>query len=257
MRRDTNTYTILFALMIAALFSLLLSVISQSLDSRQRIQLEADIKFNILMATGLRECPRDPRELQKIKGQKECVDIQCCYDEFIETMVVDHEGNPVDRGTLEKAPFRIDLEKQKKRPASERILPVFKRVENGKVIAYCVPVVGKGLWSTIKGYVALKPDMNTIFGIAFYSQGETPGLGAEIQTRWFQDQFKGKKIRNMEGNLVSVKVKKGKVQPDEKNREHKVDGISGATLTGNGVTDLLQTSLEIYEPYFQKVRKGG
>lgn len=243
--------------MIAAIFSLLLSVISQSLDSTQRLQLEADIKYNILIATGLRECPRDSREMQNIKSQQDCVDTQCCYDNFIETEVVDYQGNPVDSETLEKPPFRISLEKQKKKPAKERILPVFKRVENGEVIAYCVPVVGKGLWSTIKGYIALKPDMNTIFGIAFYSQGETPGLGAEIQTRWFQNQFKDKKIRDQEGSLVSIKVKKGKVQPGEENREHRVDGISGATLTGNGVTDLLETSLEIYEPYFQKVRKGG
>lgn len=257
MRRESNVYTIFFALLIAAVFSLLLSVISESLDEKQRLQLEADIKYNILIATGLRECPLDQREAMEHRTQKECVDAQCCFDRYIESLAVDYQGTPVDMKKIEKPPFRISLEKQKKRPREERVLPVFKRVEEGKVVAYCVPVVGKGLWSTIYGYIALKPDMNTVHGIAFYKQGETPGLGAEIQSKWFQDNFKGKKIRDEQGNLVSIEVVKGKLQPGMKNREHKVDGISGATLTGNGVTQLLEASLKIYEPYFQKVRKGG
>jgi len=256
-RRDSNVYTIFFALLVAALFSLLLSVISESLDEKQRLQLEADIKYNILIATGLRECPLNQREAMEHRTQKECVDTQCCFDQYIESLVVDHRGNLLEKEKVEKPPFRISLEKQKKLSPEERKLPVFKRVENGKVMAYCVPVVGKGLWSTIYGYIALKPDMNTVHGIAFYKQGETPGLGAEIQSRWFQESFKGKKIRDENGDLVSIEVVKGKLQPGTKNREHKVDGISGATLTGNGVTELLETSLEIYEPYFQKVRKGG
>ena len=123
-----------------------------------------------------------------------------------------------------------------------------------------MPVSGKGLWSTIYGYLALQTDLSTISGITFYKHGETPGLGGEIEKEWFTNNFKGKKIRDDNGVLTSVKVVKGKVIAGNPKEIHEVDGISGATLTGRGVANFLKVELKKYEPFFAKIeaeKEGG
>ncbi|HSV43454.1 MAG TPA: NADH:ubiquinone reductase (Na(+)-transporting) subunit C, partial [Candidatus Bathyarchaeia archaeon] len=124
---------------------------------------------------------------------------------------------------------------------------------------YVFPVSGKGLWSTIYGYLALEPDGVTLKGISFYKHGETPGLGGEIEARWFQQNFQGKKIYDVTSQtLRPVRVAKGRAADHVRGRdlEFVVDGISGATMTGNGVTEMLDHGLRVYDPYFQKVRQS-
>jgi Na+-transporting NADH:ubiquinone oxidoreductase subunit C len=106
----------------------------------------------------------------------------------------------------------------------------------------------------LKGYFAVQKDGHTVAGITFYEQKETPGLGAEIDQKWFTDNYKGKNILNNKGELVSVKVAKGKVseQPADV-QQNMVDGISGATMTTRGVNDLLLAGLKSYRPYFEKI----
>ena len=136
-------------------------------------------------------------------------------------------------------------------------LEVYVMEENGKVAAYVIPMKGTGLWGPISGYLALEPDCSTVRGVTFFAEKETPGLGAEITHTPFQSQFKGKHILDDSGKLVSIKVVKGKaaeVMPDA--LDHAVDGVSGATLTSNGVTNMFSDCLERYEPYFKKVRKS-
>ncbi len=250
----SNLYTILFALLVAVVFSTLLAVASQLLRERQRLLEEADMKKNILQAVGLRECPLNADSAAREMGGKECNDIQCCYSREMRSLVIDYLGNAVEGSGL--IPEKIDLESEEEKPIEERRYPVFIRKPKDEVVCYCIPVYGKGLWSSIYGYLALKPDLNTIEGVSFYKQGETPGLGAEIQSRWFQENFVGKKIFDAKGNLVSVTVEKGKVNPSSSRAPYRVDGISGATLTGKGVTELLIKSLKIYEPYFRLLRRG-
>lgn len=136
-------------------------------------------------------------------------------------------------------------------------LPLYERVEDGVPVAYAFPISGKGLWSTLYGYLALEPDGNTVKGITFYKHGETPGLGAEIETPWFQENFIGKRILAADGSLASITVVKGKVAelipPDQ--QAHYVDGISGATMTSKGVTQLVRAGLERYEPFLKSIRK--
>jgi Na+-transporting NADH:ubiquinone oxidoreductase subunit C len=249
-----NLYTIVFALLVAVVFSSLLAIASQLLRERQRLLEEADMKKNILQAVGLRECPNSADSAAREMSGKECNDIQCCYSREMKSFVIDYRGNAVMES--EVVPEEIDLESEEEKPLEERRYPVFVRRSKDKIISYCIPVYGKGLWSSIYGYMALKPDLNTIEGISFYKQGETPGLGAEIQSRWFQENFIGKKIFDEKGTLVSVAVVKGKLDPSSPDAVHRVDGISGATLTGKGVTELLMKSLKMYEPYFRLLRKG-
>lgn len=132
-------------------------------------------------------------------------------------------------------------------------LPIFTWTEDGadKASKYAFPVSGKGLWSVLYGYLALDGDLETIAGISFYKHAETPGLGAEIEKPWFQDQFKGKKVYK-DGEPTEFLV----VKPGTPLTETSVDGISGATLTGNGVQDLIQKDAAAYAEYFKSVKEG-
>ena len=100
------------------------------------------------------------------------------------------------------------------------------------------------MWDAIWGYVALEEDFNTVQGVIFDHKGETAGLGAEITKDWFQENFKNEKIFSDKGELVGVKVTKGYTQPSNKD-DNKVDAISGATITSDGVTDMMQERLKI------------
>jgi len=114
---------------------------------------------------------------------------------------------------------------------------------------YIIPISGKGLWSTLKGYFAVSDDKNSTLGIVFYEHGETPGLGAEVDKPWFQNQFKieqGKKIFDNNKNLVSITVNKKK---NTDGKIHEVDGMTGATVTSDGLTKFLKRDLERYKNF--------
>jgi Na+-transporting NADH:ubiquinone oxidoreductase subunit C len=145
------------------------------------------------------------------------------------------------------------LAKELEKPLEERNLPVYVGPKEDQKI-YVLPVRGKGLWGPIWGYVAIEDDFNTIYGTNFSHQSETPGLGAEIANRPFQKQFIGKKIFDEAGKFVSVSVVKKDVSPDAK---HKVDGISGGTITSNGVDNMLKDVIGDYLPYIKKMRKNS
>ena len=118
---------------------------------------------------------------------------------------------------------------------------------------YIVPLRGAGLWDAIWGYIALKEDKNTIKGAVFDHKGETAGLGAEITQQWFQDRFVDEKIFDTDGILVGISVSKTNNDPSDSDKEdHEIDAISGATITGDGVTDMIKERLQHYLPYFQK-----
>ena len=121
---------------------------------------------------------------------------------------------------------------------------------------YAIPFEAYGLWSWIKGYIALKGDGKTISGLTVYSHGETPGLGGECEKPWFQDQFQGKQIVDLSGKFTSIGVVKGKVEDliSKKDQSRYVDGMSGATITGKGMEKYLKMELLNYEPLSQKLR---
>jgi len=246
--RQSNSYTFIFILIVAALSAMILSIASQTLQKRQRINIELDKKKNILVAVDLLK----DGKCAATKNDEKCTTAKCCYDENIKSFIIDNKGN-VKKTKL--SPEQINFEEELLKKGEEQSLPVFARVEKGKIIAYCIPLVGKGLWSTLYGYLALKNDLNTVMGLTFYKHGETPGLGAEIENKWFQQNFIGKKIFDENGKLVGITVVKGKVNLKSKKINHEVDGISGATLTGNGVNKLIQKNLLLYYPYFKMLRK--
>ena len=117
---------------------------------------------------------------------------------------------------------------------------------------YIIPLRGTGLWGPIWGYISLDNDMNTVYGAVFDHKAETPGLGAEINRDFFEKPFNGKRIFDLEGDFVSIAVVKGGAK---ENDYHGVDGISGGTITSDGVTAMLKERLDKYLPYFENKMK--
>jgi Na+-transporting NADH:ubiquinone oxidoreductase subunit C len=163
----------------------------------------------------------------------------------MESQVFDLEGNEV--ATVMAAD--IEMKKERKKPEAEQNLPLFV-YNNGKEKFYILSVFGKGLWDDIWGYIALEDDLNTIAGAAFDHKAETPGLGAEIKDNpTFSKNFEGTKIFKEDGEFVSINVYK-----KAKDKVHAVDGISGATITCVGVSDMLYDGIENYLPYLEKIK---
>lgn len=232
----STSYTFAFAAIVCVICSLVVSGTATLLRDRQEQNVRLDIQKNILRSVGF---------FQDEKASPERV--KELYASSIREIVVDTDGNVVEGRT----PDDLDARKD------PGLLAVYIRKDAGKIAAYAFHISGKGLWATIYGYLALKPDGSTIKGITFYKHGETPGLGGEIEASWFLNNFKDKKILDDQGRLVCIKVFKGKIPKDTPLDQtiHCVDGISGATLTGKGVTLLIRASLERYEPFLKKVRR--
>lgn len=231
----SNRYTLGFTAAVTIVLGLLLSLAATSLQERQRMNVEIDMKKNILRSLGI---PADP---EKVLSPQE---IQDTFDHQVEGIVADRTGKLVPG----MRPQDLDL----RSPAH---LPVYLKKSAGNITGYAIPISGKGLWSTLYGYLAVEPDGNTVMGLTFYQHGETPGLGGEVEKDWFTSNFVGKKIFDTEGKLVSITVVKGQADPGSSGFEHEVDGISGATMTAKGLNSFLKQDLQAYEPFFRSLHK--
>jgi Na+-transporting NADH:ubiquinone oxidoreductase subunit C len=212
----------------------ILSVAAMTLQPLQKKNVEINKKQNILTSINLESDAKNAESL---------------YDNYIqESYAVNSKGELVEGVDA----FNIDMKKELAKPLEEQNLPVFvSTLEESK--QYIIPVYGKGLWGPIWGYISLKDDLSTIYGANFSHKSETPGLGAEIDTKEFQQQFIGKEIFNEQGQFVSVKImKSGAAAAGSK---YEVDGISGGTITSNGVDDMLKDCLKSYEPYFKDLKQ--
>tara|TARA_B100000029_G_C17592266_1_gene962936 strand:+ start:2845 stop:3555 length:711 start_codon:yes stop_codon:yes gene_type:complete len=232
----SNAYTLGFTSAITIVLGFFLALAADSLRDLQDLNVENDMKKNILLSLGFRPAA---------DTQWTSDEIQALFDEYIDGFVLDARGNRTDVD-----PQSIDTEKDIGN------LPIFVRIAGNEIGGYAIPIAGKGLWSTLFGYFAIEPDGRTAKGITFYKHGETPGLGGEVDKAWFQENFIGKRFVDENDNLIGIKVLKGKVQSDDPDAIHKVDGISGATMTTKGLENFLKDDLSKYEPFFKKVRGG-
>lgn len=165
------------------------------------------------------------------------------FKDQVEQIVINQNGEVVPDMLAEK----IDLAIEKKKPETERLLPLFV-FKNNKEKFYILSIRGSGLWDEIWGNIAVKSDLNTIAGATFDHKGETPGLGAEIKDNpAFPGQFVGKQM--FKDGEVAILVRKGGSQ----DKLYEVDGISGATITGDGVSEMLQRGIAYYLPYFESI----
>lgn len=241
--RHSNLYTFVFITIVTIICAGLLSSAAYLLKEKQQTNVEVDMKKNILKAVKL-------LENEKMSQQE----ILKSYNTNIESFVVNNFGEIVElpEGISVED---VDPEKEDTKPENERLYPVYIKKSGADISAYCIPIIGKGLWSTMYGYLALEPDLNIILGITFYKQAETPGLGSEVGSESFQNKFIGKEIWDADDNLIAIIILKLEPESDSPNIKHEVAGISGATKTSEGVMNLLLKDLLKYENYFRKVRK--
>lgn len=259
MNTSSNGYVLGFAITVCVVISAALAATATALKPTQDEAKEFDRQKNVMLAAGMIEAG-DARPVAELKQ---------LFQQRVSEQVLDTETGKVltDKSSADVAAMNKDsaaAEKKasaaEKRPENKakaaryRVLAVGK-ADDGKPI-YVLPISGKGLWSTLYGFLALEGDANTVRGITFYQHGETPGLGGEVDNPQWQAAWKGKTILDEQQKLVSVTVKKAKIDPSiAAEKHHYVDGLSGATITSNGVTKFVKADLEAFKPYLQQFWK--
>jgi Na+-transporting NADH:ubiquinone oxidoreductase subunit C len=187
--------------------------------------------------------------LSTVTTLEEGANIEELYAKRIRGFVIDYNGNEVPN----VEPSKVAVASEYKKKPEDRVLPVYEFINESdpsKVEAVVLPVFGYGLWNNIWGFVALESDFNTLRGVKFAHAGETPGLGARIDTDEIQLRYKGKKVFENDA-LMSIIMMKGEGNDYAKD-SHKVDGMSGATLTAKGVNNMMKDYFGCYEKYLKK-----
>lgn len=224
MKTNSNSYTIIYAAVMVIIVAFMLAFVSSSLRDRQNRNVEFDTKKQILSALNVRNVE----------------DVENTYKKYVkQDMLMQADGTLTEN----QDGFSTAYEKEVK---TNKRFHVFVAEKDGDT-KYVFPVYGTGLWGAIWGYVALNSDKNTVYGVYFSHASETPGLGAEIATEHFQTLFSGKKAVD-NGQIVLGVVKNGKVE----NPECQVDGISGGTITSDGVNLMLKNCLSNYKNFITK-----
>ena len=221
-----------------------LSFASQVLAPAQKKSIELDTKSQILSAV---------MDLNKKKD-----DVLGIYNQRIQSLVVDYDGNLIDNDKKGNpiVPEDVNIIRNFKQDNVDRELPVYKYMSADnpdEIEAYILPLYGNGLWNKIYGFVALEKDLNTIKGISFGHVQETPGLGARISDPEVQNRYKSKTIFEG-GDLVSVVMLKGEKRDPSLFGPHEVDGLSGSTLTAKGVNAMLKDYIDCYKGFIEKTK---
>lgn len=233
MDTNGNKYTIIYASVMVVVVAVMLAIAATQLKPFQDANILIEKKQNILKSVNI------------VADSKQANDL--FSNTIKELFIVNSKGEKVEGDA-----FKVDLKVEHSKHIDQRKLPVYvaDMGEKGKV--YIIPLRGAGLWGPIWGYVALSSDMNTIYGANFDHQGETPGLGAEINTEKFQKPFIGKTIFDQSGIFTSVIVAKIGEKSD---LAHSVDAISGGTITSKGLQKMLYDDLFTYQEFFKTLKK--
>lgn len=243
-KTDGNAYTVIFATVMVIVVGGILAALATGLKPAIKENERFEKQQNILYAMGVHENGDDAGAVNFIPTDK----VEEAYDSYIK------ESYIIQNGKMEKSDeaFKVDMKKQSKLPKSERKMPLFVGDRDGKKF-YVVPMYGKGLWDAIWGYVALDENL-VVQGAFFDHKGETPGLGANIKERYFMDDFTGEKIMNG-GKYAGITVAKGNNDPVNNIKDdNEVDALAGATITGDGVTAMIKSTLKSYIPHIQKMK---
>jgi len=247
-------YTILFATAVCIVCAIVVSSAAVSLKGRQDINAALDKQRNVLQAAGLMK-PGEKLDAEQVAERFQNVAMEV-----------------IDMATGETVPdidpLTFDQAREAKDPATSTLAPpnpsLVKRIPNhalvykvldddGDIESLVLPVEGYGLWKTLYGFLALEGDLNTVRGITFYEHGETPGLGGEVDNPRWKAHWVGRKVFGVDGE-PKIEVIKGFAPPPDQ-APYKVDGLSGATLTSRGVTNLVHLWLgdEGFGPYLDKL----
>jgi Na+-transporting NADH:ubiquinone oxidoreductase subunit C len=254
--RTSAGYTVGFSAAICVVCAVLVSTAAVSLRDRQQANAELDRKRNVLMAAALAS-PQESLARDEIERR---------FDVF-EVIAVELElGEADDDFTIANYNQRIATGE----PTTSRAVPrneagvarvphhglIYRKLnEQGQLELLVLPIEGRGLWSTMYGFLALGDDLRTIRGLTFYQHGETPGLGGEVDNPRWQALWPGRQAFDDEGN-VALRVARGPAGPPEQD-PYRVDGLAGATITARGVSGAVQFWLgeHGYGPYLERLRK--
>lgn len=263
-RRDSFFGTILVAAVLCVVCSAVVSIAAVSLRPRQEENKRLDRQRNVLDATGLAmgEFGRPAGELTRVEVDElyawvseELVDLKTgeYTDEFDTLSYEPREVVDDPQKSIEIEDPKYDLG-ENRRPEVMKVFLV-RRPGEEELRQVVLPVYGKGLWSTLYGYLAIKSDLETIQGLTFYEHGETPGLGGEVDNPNWKRQWEGKKLYDDEGEPAAG-LAKNAAPPDD---PYRVDGLSGATITARGVTNLIRywTSEDGYRAYLENLKSGN
>lgn len=233
MNKQSNTYTILYIIIMVLVVGAALALTAMALKPRQQANSDADKMRQILAAVHI------------VPEQSEIIPT---FDKVVtRQFIVNDKGDEVNGNA-----FDVNVALQSKKDASSRLLPVYVATVADGSLKYILPVYGAGLWGPIWGYVAIDADGSTVYGAYFAHQGETPGLGAEIEKPKFSDQFDGKQMFK-NGKYLPVTVVKAGQKPAD--GEDYVDAVSGGTITSKGVAAMLSDCLLPYETFLENLRK--
>ena len=236
MDKNSNVYTFLFVGTMVIGIASILAFTSQTLKPMQKENVKNEKMQNILSTIGINVSREEAEGL---------------YSKYIKEELALKIDGSVNKSLN---PFsEINLAKEIKKDYKNQHFPLYvAEVESEKY--YIIELRGVGLWDAIWGYISLKSDFNTINGVSFDHKGETAGLGAEITKDWFKESFVDEKVFSNNGELVGITVLKGNNDPKNLDKnDHEVDAISGSTITGDGVTNMIKERLNNYLPYLDKL----
>ena len=268
MQRDSTLYIVTFAAQVCFACSLLVAAAAVGLRGFQEENKKLDTWRNILSVAGLVESGKTVGQIGREKITK-------LYAENIDAIVVDLESGELADGYEQLIENGWDQKKASKDPEQFKTISPDQNLaginqreklsyiyilngDDGKPTTYIFPIRGKGLWSTLWGFVALDAaDLNTVKGITFYEHKETPGLGGEVDNQDWKAHWEGKQI--YDGTSVKLDVVKGKVVEGNSNEIHQIDGLSGATITSRGVENLIHYWMgkDGFGPFIEKKRNEG
>jgi len=262
--KETVSRTLMVALVLSIAFSVVVSTAAVLLRPAQIKNQNLDIRTNILAAAGMLEPGASPEEIEQAFSRFDVRLLDLDSGEYVDPSAVGVDD-----------PMKYDMYKAASDPEmSTRILSaaedpagiksrpdvakIFTLSENGELVRVVLPVHGYGLWSTLYGFVSLKGDANTIEGLGFYDHAETPGLGGEVDNPRWKRQWVGKEVYGDQLQEPKIRLVKGGVSADAADKEHKVDSLSGATLTSRGVENLVNYWMgdRGYQTYLKKLRQG-
>jgi len=245
-KTDSNSYTMIFAvimvLVVGSMLAFLASSLKPSIKENERIEKQQ----NILYAMGVNENDESSANFvsTSVAGDE--------FQKYIKKQLV-IEGDNISES---EDAYLIDVKKQQANAKNGKVrkLPLFVGEREGKTF-YVAPIRGKGLWDAIWGYISMDENM-IVQGAYFDHKGETPGLGANIKQRYFMDDFIGEHLMSDAGVFKGIRVAKGNNDPkNEEKTDYEVDAIAGATITGDGVSAMIKSDLKLYVPYFKSLKK--
>ncbi len=259
-KKDSTAKTLLVALGVCFVASILVSTAAVELKPIQEKNKELDLLKNILSAGNLYEEGININKTFEEKVSAEIVDLKTGdvipsseYDDVLNVEQFNIKNLAASKKWGEDIPASDDIAGIKRKPKAMAVYRVMD--DSNRVEKYILPIYGKGLWSTLYGFVALDKDLHTIKGFTFYQHGENPGLGGEVDNPKWKASWDGKQAFDANGDLM-IQVIKGKVDPTSSKAKYEVDGLSGATLTTRGVDNLVRFWLSDkgYGPFINKLK---